>query len=1594
MSNLYSSKPQRKPLKGGTVTSNYGVFDTVSTNTLVLESINVAGLFEDGILLNAIIQDSEIRNTVIGLDGPNTAYFTNLYTYANVQFYGNIIDANVQWDPNEGVFTVNGEFVVRDCSRLGNIKICDNDVYAVNSNGDVNILSNNFGTVNIRGPVSIISTTGNYSTQVLNGSASFVIKDNFTVYSSKGTLNLTAFDTSTINALNGDLNINVDTGISSRNLNLVQNTSGNTVVTSGVPHLLKAGDVVTLSNTNSVPTLNGSFTVGNVLSDTTFTLIPNTTLTSNSTRGNFIKTPSNNINLNTHSLVKIPTDTKLTFGTTCNNISGNASRLLISSCGDTVFGTTTQVNVPQNTKFSFGTSGNNYITYDGVSLNIVADTITNDSTRILFKDPILTLANYTTTTNDNKDRGVEFKYFDNDTNSMQTGWFGYKNSTGRFTFITNATNNNEVITGNIGSLELNNLVLDNIQLVQNGTINVNCGQILNVNTITGCGNNLTINAPTTTINASNTINLTATTEVNIPPSTLLRLGTTFLQNSSSTLIVSSPSNVFFSAASLNIPTATPLTFDGSTTGSSRISANSAGELLLSSFNNIRLSTTSASILLPPSTPIAFGNTTQAISGTTSGINIVSSSSNSNVNVVSPANVNISSSNINLTASNNISVPTEIPITFGQTNLVKTTSNGNFLLSTVSSGSASLAFSNINLNASNNVNVPVNTSLNVGSNGSLLSNSTDLRIWNNSSSGTLQLFGPNVTITTGTLLINATTGNIQNTVTNLSSGTFTVSGSSTNIKSTNTSFDDPIITVGDAIPDNKDRGVEWRYLGVSTGAPKLGWIGAKSSGVTSGAPRLTYYSDAINTNEVITGTVGDMQISSMYIDKDIAFSSAGSLNMACGTITNTRRINGCSGQLQVNGSNNIDLIASDINISAGSKVTIPFNVPLNFGTSSNSFVCDSTGSLVINSASQIVLNSNVRINGTSTTIYSTITNIQDPIFSLGGVVGPLLNDAKDRGIEFKWNSSTGTAGSKVGFFGYKNNLGKFVFIKDGTNVDEVFSGAYGDVQFGNGAFTNIDLGSGGGVISSVKTISGGEITVSTTSGNISLTPTRGSTVLLPYDTKLSFGSTSNSISSDTAGNMTLLASNNTTVTSQSGGILLNASNSVQIPSNVPLLFGTSGSSIVSSGTTGNLTITSPGNLNLSPSGGNVNVPTNTFLNFGSTSNSIYSNGQQLLLNGYEGISMTAPTLSITGNLDVLGSLSVGASDLDTNKYILPLGTNQVLNVTSASTVVSTSGNIQIITDAVHNFSIGDPITLKNVNSSPSIDGDYLVTRIVNATTFYISSGTLLTTNGLKGLVKSNLTTFQGKDVGIQVNYWSTTNAPSVTAGSLAYKTGFFGWKNDVERWQFYQNATINNNVVTGNLGAVQADKLFTNRLSGFSLDGPVSAGSNAISGNNFQISGGSIQSTPIGNSIASTGRFTTLSNTVQAVFQNVTLQSSLAYSFERYTLDSATLQTRNPSANVVLSMFSVNGPNWTSSSGTMPSTSVADGTFKILVCSAVGTGSSHTIHFGTGKLITPNPLNTSAQPSKLVFKRQSQSAQLVFDAVQSAWILIGSGAYVQ
>ena len=90
---------------------------------------------------------------------------------------------------------------------------------------------------------------------------------------------------------------------------------------------------------------------------------------------------------------------------------------------------------------------------------------------------------------------------------------------------------------------------------------------------------------------------------------------------------------------------------------------------------------------------------------------------------------------------------------------------------------------------------------------------------------------------------------------------------------------------------------------------------------------------------------------------------------------------------------------------------------------------------------LTLSGNLIINGTTTTINSTIVTVDDPIFTLGGDTAPGSDDNKDRGIEFRYhNGST----AKLGFFGFDDSSGKFTFIPDATNTSEVFSGTAGTI----------------------------------------------------------------------------------------------------------------------------------------------------------------------------------------------------------------------------------------------------------------------------------------------------------------------------------------------------------------------------------------------------------------------------------------------------------------------------------------------------------------------------------------------------------------------
>ena len=109
-------------------------------------------------------------------------------------------------------------------------------------------------------------------------------------------------------------------------------------------------------------------------------------------------------------------------------------------------------------------------------------------------------------------------------------------------------------------------------------------------------------------------------------------------------------------------------------------------------------------------------------------------------------------------------------------------------------------------------------------------------------------------------------------------------------------------------------------------------------------------------------------------------------------------------------------------------------------------------IAIDANDNMIINSNLFVNGTTVEVNTVQTTIDDPIITIGGDQPPTGYDGgKDRGIEFRWwdpAANQGEGGPKLGFFGFKASTKTFTFIPSGTNVNEVFIGDGGTTE---GAF---------------------------------------------------------------------------------------------------------------------------------------------------------------------------------------------------------------------------------------------------------------------------------------------------------------------------------------------------------------------------------------------------------------------------------------------------------------------------------------------------------------------------------------------------------------
>ena len=104
------------------------------------------------------------------------------------------------------------------------------------------------------------------------------------------------------------------------------------------------------------------------------------------------------------------------------------------------------------------------------------------------------------------------------------------------------------------------------------------------------------------------------------------------------------------------------------------------------------------------------------------------------------------------------------------------------------------------------------------------------------------------------------------------------------------------------------------------------------------------------------------------------------------------------------------------------------------------------------AGSVVIEGNLTVNGTQTTVNSTTVTIDDPVFTLAGDTAPGTNDGLDKGIEFRWYDTQ----ARLGFFGYDLSDNRFKMIEDASLSAGVYSGTVSGVQFGNAKLTSLTL----------------------------------------------------------------------------------------------------------------------------------------------------------------------------------------------------------------------------------------------------------------------------------------------------------------------------------------------------------------------------------------------------------------------------------------------------------------------------------------------------------------------------------------------------------
>jgi hypothetical protein len=411
---------------------------------------------------------------------------------------------------------------------------------------------------------STLTGTWNGSTIAVNrggtGLSAYVAGD---IIYANGTTSLTTLAKGTGNQILG-----MNSGATAPEYKTISGTTDQVTVTHGAGTITLA--LPQSINTTSSPTFTGTTLTG--------------TLNANGGAIATTQTTFNLVNATATTVNLAGAATTLTLGagtaTTINLrattlVSNQATVALLNTTSTTVnfAGAATTVNIGASTG---STTVNNNLVVGG-NLTVNGTTTTVNSTVTTLDDPVITLGGDTApVADDNKDRGVEFRWHNG--TAARVGFFGLSDATGKFTFIPEATNTAEVFSGtkgtiDVGSVETGTLFVGNVQI---DTASSGTNQVLAYNgtkyvptTFVAGGNSFTtiaVSGQTSVEADSTTDTLTLAAGTGITLTTNATTDTITVTNSGVTSLTGTANQITVSASTGGVTLSLPATINVNTTG--------------------------------------------------------------------------------------------------------------------------------------------------------------------------------------------------------------------------------------------------------------------------------------------------------------------------------------------------------------------------------------------------------------------------------------------------------------------------------------------------------------------------------------------------------------------------------------------------------------------------------------------------------------------------------------------------------------------------------------------------------------------------------------------------------------------------------------------------------------------------------------------------------------------------------------------------------------------------------------------------------------------------------------------------------------------